>query len=88
MLIEWWGLSLSPMVCLQSATPREGSSLLDAEVGRAESPFAFQTESWLSTASHLKRRKENKSPLVTKFGCQWVVVEDGCGKTGMCRQKF
>lgn len=37
MLIEWWGLSLSPMVCLQSATPREGSSLLDAEVGSAVS---------------------------------------------------
>lgn len=26
-----------PMVCLQSATPREGSSLLDAEVRRAVS---------------------------------------------------
>lgn len=36
-LIEWWDLSLSHMVCLQSATPREGSYLLDAEVGRAVS---------------------------------------------------
>lgn len=52
-----------------------------------ESPFAFQTESWSSTASHLKRRK-SRSPLVTKVGCQWAVVEDGCGRIGMHRQMF